>query len=250
MPPRLPGKRILVTGGASGIGRATATLCAAEGARVVVGDIDAEGGAAVVEEVAAAGGDARFVRCDVRSALQVEGLVRSAVEAFGGLDGAFNDAGIWRGDVPLADTSEAEFDDILAVNLRGVWLCMRAELAVLAAQGRGAIVNCSSVAGITGFEGSSAYSASKHGVLGLTRSAALECAKRGVRVNAVCPGAIRTPMLADLPAEVIEALADAHPLGRIGEPREVASAVVWLLSDEASFVTGHALAVDGGLLAE
>lgn len=249
--PVLRGKVVLVTGGGSGIGRATALAAARHGARVAVADVDVEGGQAVAEEVvAAARGEARFFRCDVRRADQVDAMVADVVAAFGSLNGAFNAAGVLGPWATLAEASEADFDDVVATNLKGTFLCQRAELRVMLAAGAGAIVNCSSVAGTSGFAEAGPYSATKHGILGLTRTAALECAKRGVRVNAVCPGAVLTPMLERAAeGDDVAAFGKAHPVGRLGRPEEVAAAVVWLLGDDASFVTGHALMVDGGLSA-
>lgn len=243
------GKVVLVTGAASGIGRATALALARQGARIALADLDVEGGQAVSEEVSASGGEARFFRCDVRRSEQVEGLVTDVVAAFGRLDGAFNAAGVLGPWATLAETRESDFDDVVETNLKGTFLCLRAELRVMLAQGAGAIVNCSSVAGSSGFAEAGAYAATKHGVLGLTRTAALETAERGIRVNAVCPGAVRTPMLERAAEGETEAFGKAHPMRRLCEPEEVAAAVVWLLGDGASFVTGHALAVDGGLSA-
>lgn len=243
---RFEGKVALVTGGASGIGRATALAFAREGARVVVGDVDVEGGTEVAETVAASGGEARFVRADVRSAAQVAALVGEAVAAFGGLDVAFNAAGVLPELGPVVEASEDDLDAVVAVNLKGTYLSVQEELRAMLPRGRGAIVNCASSAGLAGFPEAAAYSATKHAVVGLTRSVALEVASQGVRVNCVCPGPVRTPMLGAMPEE--EA-ASGVPLGRVATPEEVADAVLWLASDGASYVTGHALAVDGGLLA-
>lgn len=240
---------VLVTGAASGIGRATALALARAGARVAVVDLDVEGGQAVAEEIAGSlRADARFFRCDVRRAEQVDATVTDVVRAFGRLDGAFNAAGILGAWATIAETEESAFDDVVETNLKGTFLCLRAEIRAMGAGG--AIVNCSSVAGTSGFAEAGSYAASKHGVLGLTRTAALECARSGIRVNAVCPGAVRTPMLERAAGdEGPEAFGAAHPMGRLAEPHEVAAAAVWLLSEAASFVTGHALMVDGGLSA-
>ncbi len=243
----------LVTGAGSGIGRATAVAFARAGARVVVSDRDAAGGEQTVASIRSAGGDALFVRADVAVARDVEALVARAMHAYGRLDFAFNNAGIEGKQALTADTSEEDWDRIIAVNLKGVWLCMKHEIPrMLTGQG-GAIVNCSSVAGLVGFAQLPAYVASKHGVVGLTKATALEYARSGIRVNAVCPGAIQTPMIDRVVAarpEMAAALAAAEPVGRMGRPEEIAAAVVWLCSDEASFVTGQAWAVDGGWVAQ
>lgn len=242
----------LVTGAGSGIGRATALAFAARGARVVVagrGD-DVERTATSVRE---AGGEALALRVDVRVEAQVAGLVAAAVAAFGRVDYAVNNAGVGGRVAPITSATEAEFDEIVGTNLKGVWLCMKHELAQMRAQGAGAVVNVASVAGLSGVPGLGAYAASKHGVVGLTRAAALEVAADGVRVNAVCPGVILHTGISDpvarLRPERLDALVRAHPLGRAGEPEEVAAAIVWLCSPAAAFVTGAALPVDGGVLA-
>lgn len=242
----------LVTGAASGIGRATAEAFAREGARVVVSDVAAGAGEAVAAAIRERGGQAVFAACDVSRPEQVEALVARTVEAFGRIDLAFNNAGVEGETAPTAECTEANWDRVIGINLKGVWLCMREEIPRMLAQGGGAIVNCSSVAGLVGFTGIAAYAASKHGLIGLTRTAALEYAARGIRVNAVCPGVIRTPMVERFTGGDPEAearLVASEPIGRMGTPEEVAAAVLWLCSDAASFVTGHALAVDGGFAA-
>jgi NAD(P)-dependent dehydrogenase (short-subunit alcohol dehydrogenase family) len=251
----LEGKAALVTGAASGIGRATALVFADEGARLVLGDIDQAGGHETVRLAAARGGAAFFIPCDVSDSVQVEALVEGCVERLGRLDCAFNNAGIGGESARLADYDEEVWHRVLAVNLTGVFLCMKSELRQMVAQGGGAIVNAASLVGVTGYPNLGAYNAAKHGVVGLTRTAALEYASSGIRVNAVCPGWIETPMVMDsgpqpasIPA-VYDALARLMPLGRLGKPEEVAAAVAWLCSDAASFVTGHPLLVDGGALA-
>jgi len=247
------GRVALVTGAGSGIGRATAVAFSRQGARVVVSDRDAAGGEQTVASIRSAGGDALFVRADVAVPRDVEALVARTVHDYGRLDFAFNNAGIEGRQALTADTSEEDWDRVIAVNLKGVWLCMKHEIPrMLAGQG-GVIVNCSSVAGLVGFAQLPAYVASKHGVVGLTKTAALEYARSGIRVNAVCPGAIQTPMIDRVVAarpELAAALAAAEPVGRMGRPEEIAGAVVWLCSDEASFVTGQAWAVDGGWVAQ
>ncbi len=247
------GKVVLVTGAGSGIGRATALVFAREGAKVVVSDIVVAGGQETVQQIAATGGEAIFVRADVSKAADVEALVTQTVETYGRLDCAFNNAGIEGGVKPTIDCTEEEFDRTIAVNLTGVWLCMKYEIQQMLSQGGGAIVNTASVAGLVGFPGLPDYVASKHGVVGLTKTAALEYAKSGIRVNAVCPGVIQTPMVergAQLSPGFDELAVSMEPVGRFGQPAEVGEAVVWLCSDAASFVTGHPMVVDGGLVAQ
>ena len=253
MPGRLDNKIALVTGAGSGIGRATALVFAREGAKVVVSDIAVEGGEETVRQIEAAGGEAVFVKADVSKAADVEALVTRTVETYGRLDCAFNNAGIEGGVKPTIDCTEEEFDRTIAVNLTGVWLCMKYEIQHMLSQGGGAIVNTASVAGLIGFPGLPDYVASKHGVLGLTKTAALEYAKSGIRVNAVCPGVIQTPMVergAQLSPGFDEIAVSMEPVGRFGQPAEIGEAVVWLCSDAASFVTGHPMTVDGGLVAQ
>jgi NAD(P)-dependent dehydrogenase (short-subunit alcohol dehydrogenase family) len=251
----LEGKVALITGAASGIGRATALLFADEGAKLVLADIDQAGGHETVQLAAARGGEAFFIPCDVSDCAQVEALVEGCVERLGTLDCAFNNAGIGGESARLADYDEKAWNRVLDVNLTGVFLCMKSELRQMVAQGGGAIVNAASLVGVMGYPNLGAYNAAKHGVVGLTRTAALEYAGSGIRVNAVCPGWIETPMVMDSgpqPASipvVYDALAGLMPLGRLGKPEEVAAAVAWLCSDAASFVTGHPLLVDGGALA-
>jgi NAD(P)-dependent dehydrogenase (short-subunit alcohol dehydrogenase family) len=253
MAEQLAHKVALVTGGGSGIGRTTALLFAREGARVVVADVVPEGGEETVGEVRRAGGEASFVRADVTKPDEVEAMVRGVLRAFGRLDCAFNNAGILGVEAPTAEYPEEVWHRVLAVNLTGVWLCMKHELRAMLRLGRGSIVNTSSVVGEVGFTAFCAHVAAKHGVLGLTRTAALEYAERGIRVNAVLPAFIDTPTVdrAAGPAgsETRRILASLHPMQRIGRPEEVAAAALWLCSDAASFVTGHTLAVDGGYLA-
>jgi NAD(P)-dependent dehydrogenase (short-subunit alcohol dehydrogenase family) len=250
---RVDGKIALVTGAGSGIGRATALTFAREGAKVVVADIIAEGGEETVQLIKTAGGTATFVTTDVAQAAQVEALVKQAVSTYGRLDCAFNNAGIEGVIQPTVEYGEADWDRVLAINLKGVWLCMKYEIQQMLTQGSGAIVNTASIAGLVGLGGFSAYVASKHGVAGLTKTAALEYAKAGIRVNAVCPGGIRTPMFERglrLNPGLAEQTAAMEPIGRMGAPEEIGEAVVWLCSDAASFVTGLPMAVDGGWVAQ
>jgi NAD(P)-dependent dehydrogenase (short-subunit alcohol dehydrogenase family) len=243
----------LVTGAASGIGRATAELFAAMGARVVASDIDAEGGAATVAGINEAGRAAVFSPGDVTDDDQVAALVTLTVDTYGRLDCAANCAGVGAGHAATHEYADERWEQIVAINLRGTWLAMRREIeAMLTQGGGGAIVNVSSTLGLRGSAFSSPYSASKHGVLGLTQTAAIEYAAAGIRVNAVCPGAIDTPMMDETFARFPgfrESLIGFVPLGRMGRPDEVAHAIAWLSSDAASFVTGEALAIEGGLLA-
>lgn len=253
MPGRVAGKVALVTGGASGIGRAAAMALARDGAQLVVADRHPEGGQQTVHAITEQGGEAVFIQVDVTSASAVESLIAQTVQTYGRLNCAYNNAGISGGGRALtAEYAEATWHQVLAVNLTGVWLCMKYEIPQMLQQGGGVIVNTASVAGLIGASGLAAYVASKHGVVGLTKTAALEYAARGIRVNCVCPGVIETPMTASAlrdPARRERIMASA-PLGRIGTPEEVAEAVVWLCSEAASFVTGHTLTIDGGFVAQ
>jgi NAD(P)-dependent dehydrogenase (short-subunit alcohol dehydrogenase family) len=244
----------LVTGGSNGIGRATAIAFAREGAKVVVSDMADAAGEETVALIRAAGGVARYVRADVRDALQVEALVSGTVKAYGRLDVAFNNAGIEGSMAPIAELSEENWERVLRVNLTGVFLCMKYELEQMVKQGSGAIVNNASILGHVAFANASAYTAAKHGLIGLTRCAALEYSARGIRVNAVCPGFIVTPMLerAGLLADpaVRSMLEGLHAMKRMGQPEEVAEAVLFLSSPKASFIAGHPLLVDGGYVVQ
>jgi len=250
----LEGKTSLVTGGGSGIGRAASLAYAREGARVVVVDVNVEGGEETVQQIKEAGGEAILVHADVAKPEDTQAMVAQAVEAFGSLDCAFNNAGISGRERWLtAEYPEEEWDRVTSINLKGVWLCMKAEIPQMLKQGGGAIVNTASVAGLVGIAGTVAYIAAKHGVTGLTKAAAMEYAKAGIRVNAVCPGYIHTPLVQrtfDANEGYEERVAARHPIGRLGEPEEIAQAVVWLSSDAASFVTGHNMPVDGGYMAQ
>jgi NAD(P)-dependent dehydrogenase (short-subunit alcohol dehydrogenase family) len=248
----LEGKVGLVTGGTSGIGRETAVLFAKAGAKVVVTGRREVQGNETIEMVRAAGGDALFVKSDVSKAAEVETLIQKVVERFGRLDIAFNNAGIEGVQAPIVRQSEEDWDRTIAINLKGVWLCLKYEIRQMLRQGGGgAIVNMASIIGLIGTAGVAAYSASKHGVIGLTKTAALENAKSGIRINAVCPGFTETPMADRIfraPA-VRKYAVDCHPIGRFGRPAEIAEAVVWMCSDRASFMTGQSLVLDGGFLA-
>src|SRR6266508_1498485 len=243
------GKVALVTGAAAGMGLATARAFAEAGAAVVLADVNEASVQAAAEELVAAGHRAIGVSCDVSDDAQVAAMVDRTVAEFGRLDAAFNNAGVLAAIAPTADSTREEWERVIGITLRGVWSCMKYELPQMVRQGGGAIVNCSSVGGFTGNPGIPSYLASKHGVIGLTRTAALEYVTQGIRVNAVCPGAIDTQIARDVVGgneEAYEEMAKQIPLGRIGRPEEIASAVLWLCSPGASFVVGHALVVDGG----
>jgi NAD(P)-dependent dehydrogenase (short-subunit alcohol dehydrogenase family) len=253
----LDDKAVLITGAASGIGRATAIEAQQEGARLLLCDVNDEQGEAVADELRGAGGSAVYAHCDVTDEAQVEAVVGRAVEELGGLDGAFNCAGILGSLGNVGDTALEDWKRILDVDLNGVFLCTKHELRKMAENGGGSIVNMASAAGLIGWPAAAGYVAAKHGVVGLTKSAALEYAEQGVRVNSMCPSYVRTPMVdKDLfedalgNDEVLIAAARAnHPIGRFAQPEEIASAATWLLSDKASFVTGTAMPVDGGYTA-
>ena len=245
------GKVALVTGGGSGIGRATSLLLAERGASVLVADIAADHAAAVAKEISDKGGQASSYAVDVTDPDAVEAMVAAAVERHGGLDVAVNNAGTSGTFAPIAEQPLDAWRKVVDLNLSGVFYCMRAEIPRLLDRGGGAIVNTSSGAGLMGFAGLSAYVASKHGVVGLTRGGALEYAKQGIRVNCVCPGTVRTPMLEAFTGDeaTLQAMGRAMPVGRLATSEEIAEAIVWLASPAASYVTGHALAVDGGAAA-
>ena len=248
-----PGQVVLITGAAGGIGRAAVRAFARAGARVVAVDLDEAGAQQAAELACAEGAESLAVQADVASSASVQAMVAATVARFGRLDAAFNNAGVELEGVPTHEADEALFDRTIGINLKGVFLCMKYQLLQMLAQGGGGvIVNTASVAGLVGAATMPAYAASKHGVVGLTKSAALEYAKKGIRVNAVCPGVIRTAMTERAVAQRPEREAfinSLHPMGRIGEPEEIAATALWLCSPAASFITGQALAVDGGMLA-
>lgn len=248
----------IITDGASGIGRATALTFAREGAKLVIADMNEDGGQQTVHMITENGGNATFVRVDVTSATEVEAMIGKAIETYGRLDCAYNNAGISGRGIAgeqralTADYPEQRWHQVIAINLTGVWLCMKYEIQQMLRQGGGVIVNTASVAGLIGLPASSAYVASKHGVVGITRTAALEYAKQGIRVNCVCPGYIQTPMTEPgmQDPERMALMIASEPVGRMGKPEEVAEAVAWLCSDAASFVTGHTVTVDGGYVVQ
>lgn len=251
------GKTALVTGAAAGIGRATALAFAEEGAKVMVSDIDEAGGEETVRLIGDAGGEAVFTRADVSAPEDVTALIATTVDKFGRIDCACNNAGIEGRVAPLAEQSLDDYEKVLAINLRGTFLCLQAEIRQMLKQGGGAIVNLASVAGLIGFPGLSPYTASKHAVNGLTRNAALEYGKQGIRVNSVCPAGIETRMLDSLADQSTggtqsahEMMDPLHPIGRIGRSEEVAQMIVWLCSERASFVTGAIMPIDGGYVAQ
>lgn len=250
----LKSKVVLVTGGSTGIGRASALAFYREGAKVVVADVNVEEGNNTIHLIRENGGDAVFWEADISKAQTVETLVDKIADQYGRLDCALNNAGVVGAQGLTADCTEENWDHIIGVNLKGTWLCMKYEIRQMLKQGSGSIVNVSSVTGSVGYPTLPAYVTSKHGIVGLTKVSALEYAKSGIRINAVCPGYVRTPMLEGVFngwSDEVETMISQHePVGRVGKPEEIAEAVLWLSSDAASFVTGHAMAVDGGFLAQ
>jgi len=247
------GKVALVTGAASGIGRATAKLYATRGAKVVVSDIDSLDGEATVKQIQDAGGQAIFVSADVSNSTQVQALVQAAIDEYGRLDYACNNAGMSGDAAFIADMPEEQFDRAIAVMLKGVFLCMKYQIPHMLKQGKGAIVNTSSGAGLIGFPGQCGYVSAKHAVVGLTKTAALEYIQKGIRINCICPGSTHSKIVSDWlgnePEKEAE-IAALHPIGRLAEPEEIAESVIWLSSDAASYMVGHALAIDGGYVVQ
>lgn len=245
MTSQFDGKVALVTGASSGIGRATAIAFARAGADIVAAGRRIAEGEETVRRIQEAGGKAIFVKTDVSKSAEVSALLSKTLDIYGRLDFAFNNAGI-PASGPLTEMSEEEWDRLVDVNLKGTWLCLKYEIPAMLKQGGGVIVNVASGAGVVGFANHAGYCATKGGVIALTRAAAIEYAKTGIRINVVSPGAIKTDMLATLPPDVLTQIAGGHPIGRTGKPEEVAEAVVWLCSDAASFIMGHNLLIDGG----
>ncbi len=245
-------KVALVTGAASGLGLATAKAFAESGASVVLADWNEKAAQSAARELAAQGHKTLAIRCDVSDDAQVEAMVKQTVATFGKLDAAYNNAGVQNVLAMTADTTREDYDKVMGINLRGVWSCMKFELQQMSKQGSGVIINCSSIGGRVGGAERGIYHAAKHGVIGFTRSAALEYAARGIRINAVCPGLIWTPMADQMVAagqgEALKSMERSVPMGRVGRPEEIADAVLWLSSDAASYVTGQAISVDGGLI--
>lgn len=246
-------KVVIVTGASFGIGKATALAFAKEGAKLVISDVQDEDGERLAEQIREQGNECIYVHCDISKPAEVQKMVSETVNQFGHLDIAYNNAGI-EGEMGFtADVSEENFDRVIGINLKGVWACMKYEIPEMLKNNKGVIVNCSSIAGVIGSQGLPVYVASKHGVNGLTKNAALEYASQGIRVNSVCPAGVNTPML-DRIVETSPGLKDQmnamHPIGRVAQPEEIAEAVLYLCSDRASFVTGHELLVDGGFTAQ
>ncbi len=253
MEKNIKNKVAIVTGGSYGIGRATAAAFAARGAKVVVADFVEDKMQETLNMIKAAGSKGIFIKCDVAKSADVKALIDETIKTFGRLDFAFNNAGVEGAVANTQDCTEENWDRTIAVNLKGIWLCMKYQIPEIIKQKKGAIVNCASVAGLIGFPALPAYVASKHGVTGLTKTTALENAKLNIRVNAVCPGVIQTPMIDRVTGkdkQVEKRYIDMEPMGRLGKPDEVANAVMWLCSDSASFVTGVCMPVDGGWIAD
>jgi NAD(P)-dependent dehydrogenase (short-subunit alcohol dehydrogenase family) len=245
-------KVALVTGAGSGLGLATAKAFAASGAAVVLADWNEKSVRSAAEELKAQGHRTLALRCDVSDDAQVESMVRQTLTTFGRLDAAYNNAGVQNVLAETSDTTREDYERVMGINLRGVWSCMKVELQQMRKQGSGAIVNCSSLGGLIGGAGRGIYHAAKHGVIGFTKSAALEYAARGIRINAVCPGLIKTPMSDEMVAagqgEALKEMEKSIPMGRVGRPEEIANAVLWLCSDAASYMTGQSISVDGGFV--
>ncbi len=243
----------IVTGGSFGIGQATAIAFAKRGAKVVIVDWIEDKNEETLQKIKVIGAEGTFIKCDVSKDSEVKAMVERTIQMYGRLDFAFNNAGIEGISAPTQLCTEENWDRTIDINLKGIWLCMKHEIPEMLKNGQGAIVNCASIAGLVGFPGLPAYVASKHGVIGLTKNAALEFAKQKIRVNAVCPGVIQTPMIDRFTGKSKEAekqFENMEPVGRMGKPEEVAEAVMFLCSDAASFVTGNAMAVDGGWIAQ
>jgi len=248
----LENKIALVTGAGSGIGRASTLRLAAEGAMIAVSDVNVPHGEETVRQIQVMGGQAFFMKCDVARPNEVEAFVEATVQRFGGLDVAVNNAGVGGALMNTETLDEATWDFVMNVNLKGVWLCMKYEIPQMVKRGGGAIVNIASIAGLLGFRGNAVYSASKHGVIGLTKSTALEVARQGIRVNAICPGFTETAMVTTMIDEVPrmkDGVMNSSPMRRLGRVEEIADAVLYMASDMSSFVNGHALAIDGGTVA-
>jgi NAD(P)-dependent dehydrogenase (short-subunit alcohol dehydrogenase family) len=243
-------KVVIVTGAGSGIGKAAALAFAQEGAKVIVSDINEEGGHKTVVAIKNCAGEGTFIRCDVSKESEVKDLIELTIQKYGRLDCAYNNAGIEEDSTSMTTCSEEIWDHIINTNLKGVWLCMKYEIPAMLKTGGGSIVNCSSIAGLVGFPNMPAYVASKHGVIGLTETASLEYAKKNIRINAVCPGPIHTPMLERLSTYQEKELAEKDPMGRVGKPEEIADSVLWLCSEKASYVTGQSMAIDGGWVSQ
>ena len=248
------GKVVIVTGGGYGIGRAACLAFARDGAKVVVADVDVKSSEETVSLIKEAGGEAVIIKTDVSQEVEVEALINKTVEIYRRLDCAFNNVGIHKTFISTIDFTQEDWNQMIDINLKGIWLCMKYEIPQMLKQGKGAIVNTSSVAGLIAAPSNPAYPASKHGVVGLTKSAAIEFARKGIRVNCICPGpTTSTRMHEELTASALDAIEKMHdkvPMGRTAEPREIAEAAVWLCSDKASYITGHALPIDGGLVAD